>query len=86
MRRQNAMHCSFTERYLKKKKCFGQIVLLKESIAEEGRILNQEKLLILYFKTTIIYVIAFVKFVRSHKLQDTFNTCTRGFYFMYSNA
>jgi hypothetical protein len=72
------MHCSFAERYLRKKG-FGQIVLLKESIAEEGRTLNEEKLLILYFKTAIIYVIAFVKFVRSHKLQDYkmgFTLCT----------
>jgi hypothetical protein len=51
------MHCSFTERYLRTT-CFGQILLLKESIIEEGRILNEEKLYILYFKTLIICVIA----------------------------
>jgi hypothetical protein len=80
------MHCSFTERCLRTK-CFGQIVLLKESITEEGR-KNTEprKALNFYFKTTIVYVIAIVKFVRSHKLQNTFNACPLGFYFMYSNA
>jgi len=40
----------------------------------------------LYFKTTIIRVIAIVKFVISQKLQNTFNTCPRGFDLMYSNA